>query len=100
MEGVLDAEEGISVEAKETALLKFHTPVGGGVDVLHPAVVGGSSGSIDMLLKHNDVGVWDLLGVHRRDDGSSSIVDRLHTHGGGGCEEWQQCQTEETLHDD
>jgi hypothetical protein len=83
MERVLNAEEGVSVEAKEASLLEFHTSVGGGVDVLHPAVMGSSSGSVDMLLKHNNVGIWDFLGVHRRDDGSSSIVDRLHTHGGG-----------------
>lgn len=99
MEGMLDAKEGVGVEAKEAALLELHTSVVGGVDVLHPAMVSGSSRGVDMLLKHNDIGVGDLLGIHGRDDGGSSIVDRLHTHGGGSGEERQQCQSEETLHD-
>lgn len=62
VEGVLQAEVGLVIEAEERTLLQFLAVVGS-VDVLHPAVVSGGDRVVDVLLKHDNIAIWDLLCV-------------------------------------
>lgn len=80
VEGMLQASIGIGVKAEQRPLLQLHAAGLGGVDILHPAVVGGSSRRIDMLLKHDDIRVRDFLGARGGKDGGGTVVDGAH-HG-------------------
>jgi len=80
VESVLHSQEGLVVEAEERSLLQLHAVILASVDVLHPAMVSGRSRRVDMLLKHDDVRIGDLLGVGGGDDGSCPIMDGVYYH--------------------
>jgi hypothetical protein len=49
----------------EEPLLQIRSPGLLAVDVLHPALVNRRCIGIDVLLKNNNIGVWNLFGVCR-----------------------------------
>lgn len=99
VEGMLQTQVGIGIKAEERALLQLHTDIVG-VDVLHPAVMSGRGRSTDMLLKHDDICVRNLLGTRGRQDGSCPIVDGSRPSGRRSCQQREQCEAEEAFHGD
>lgn len=80
--GVLQALEGIIREGELGALPELHPLVlVVEVDVLHPAVVSSGGLGRDMLLEHDNVGVWDLFRVRGREDWSCAVVNRVNDDG-------------------
>src|SRR5947207_2523475 len=68
---VLDALEDVGGKWELRSLSKLCSDVLAlEVDVLHPAVVVGSGRLGDVLLEDDDVGVRDLYGIGRGEDGS------------------------------
>ena len=80
VESILHTQEGgLEIKVKETTLLQLRPVVAvSGVDVLHPAVVSGSDRGANVLLKHDNIGVWDLLCIAGGEDGGGTIVDGFH----------------------
>ena len=98
IESVFHTEVGGISEAKERTLLQL-SPDLGVVDVLHPAVMSRNRIGSNMLLEDNNIVIRDFLGVHGRENGSSSMVDRVNHDGGGRCQQREQGKAEEALHD-
>ena len=98
IESVFHTEVGGLSEAKERTLLQL-SPDLGVVDVLHPAVMSRNRIGSKMLLEDNNIVIRDFLGVHGRENGSSSMVDRVNNDGGGRRQQREQGKAEEALHD-
>ena len=110
--GVLHAVEDRVKNRKLRALAQLHLGVLSVlVNVLDPVVVSGGQRLVDVVLEDDQVGVRDLLGINRRDEGSSISVDALVTQavalesdrvddGLCGCQQRQKTESSETLHDE
>ncbi len=70
------------------------------VDVLHPAVMVGGRCLGDMLLEDDDVGVWDRLRVHRRDDRRGTLMNSFSAEGGCCRSQRQERQADKPTHDE